>query len=233
MSVIHLVKQGDFIRIEYTGYDEKNSIFDSTSGEIAKSLHGKEGALLVIYGTDRLIPGMEEALANMQKGSTKELQLNADKAFGHRNKALVRVMSEKDFYRSEIRPEVGLVINLDTENGRMMGTIKSVSGGRILVDFNHPLADKNVRYTLKLIEVIEKTSEKITQLISDMGINAKIKLSANEDALEIDIEEKPADYEQKKQYLLGAVRLLFPGIKDVKFNNEGKKEEAHKKEGKK
>ena len=219
--MIHLVKQGDFIRIEYTGYDDKSNVFDSTSGEIAKSLHGKEGSILVIYGTDRLVPGMEEALLNMENGNSKELQLNPDKAFGHRMQDLVRIMSDKDFYRSEIRPEVGLTIHLDTDQGRMLGTVKSVSGGRILVDFNHPLADKNVKYTLKLVDIIDKTPEKINALISDMDLKAKTKLSEKEDELEIEISEKPKDYDQKKQYLSAVLKVLFPTIKTINFKDSG------------
>lgn len=227
--MIYLVKTGDFIRIEYTGYDDKGNIFDSTSGEIAKSIHGKEGPLLVIYGTDRLVSGMEDGLKNMQKGDSKELQLTSEKAFGSRSRSLVRIMSEKDFYRSEIRPEVGLAIHLDTDQGRMMGVVKSVSGGRILVDFNHPLADKSVKYSLKLTEVIEKTSDKINTLLDDMDLKATAKLGEKEEELTIEVMEKPKDpkdYEQKKQYLNAVLKVLFPNIKTVDFKEEDKKAEA-------
>jgi len=228
--VIYLVKSGDFIRIEYTGYDDKGNIFDSTFGEIAKSIHGKDGPLLVIYGTDKLVPGMEEALTNMQAGNSKELQLTPEKAFGHKAKDLIRIMSEKDFYRSEIRPEVGLAIHMDTEQGKMLGVIKSVSGGRVLIDFNHPLADKSIKYTLKLTEILDKTSDKITAMLVDMDLKATIKLSEKEDTLEIDVTEIPKEYDQKKQYLNAVLKVLFPTITTINFKE---KTETHKHETKK
>ncbi|MDO8553367.1 MAG: peptidylprolyl isomerase [Candidatus Micrarchaeota archaeon] len=220
-----MVKNGDFIRIEYTGYDANGNIFDSTFGEIAKSLHDKEGALLVIYGTDRLVPGMEEALTNMQIGNSKELQLTPEKAFGHKIKNMIRIMPEKDFYRSEIRPEVGLAIHMDSEQGKMVGVIKSVSGGRVLVDFNHPLADKNIKYTLKLVGIIDKTSEKINAMLADMDFKATIKLNEKEDTLEIEVTETPKEYEEKKQYLDAVLKGIFPTITTITFKDDKKKQE--------
>src|SRR3989338_1151359 len=131
-----MIKTGDFIKIDYTAYDDKGNAFDSTSGEIAKKMHGKEGAMLIIFGKDRLVSGLEETIGKMAKGEKAEITLSPEKAFGHRNKDMIRIMSEKEFYKSEIMPHVGLAVNLDTEQGSFMGVIKSVSGGRLLVDFN-------------------------------------------------------------------------------------------------
>ena len=44
-----MIKEGDFIKIEYTGYDDKGQVFDSTSGEVAKAMHQKEGPMLIVF----------------------------------------------------------------------------------------------------------------------------------------------------------------------------------------
>ena len=46
-----------------------------------------------------------------------------------------------------------------------VGTIKMVSGGRTLVDFNHPLASKEVSYTIKALRIVTDTKEKLTALM--------------------------------------------------------------------
>ena len=56
------MNKGDFLKLEYTGYDDKGNVFDSTSGEIAKKLHNKEGTLLIVFGYDKLVVGLEEVL---------------------------------------------------------------------------------------------------------------------------------------------------------------------------
>ena len=132
-----MIKIGDFIKIDYTAYDESGNVFDATKGEVAKSLHTKEGPILIVFGRDKLILGLEEEIARMSKGGKLELTFPPEKAFGSRSKDLIRIMSDKDFFRSEIMPQPGVVVNLDTDQGKLMGVIKSVSGGRVLVDFNN------------------------------------------------------------------------------------------------
>jgi FKBP-type peptidyl-prolyl cis-trans isomerase 2 len=61
-----------------------------------------------------------------------------------------------------------LTVNIDN----LLATIRSVSGGRILVDFNHPLAGKEVEYTFKATKKITEPAEKIEAVIS-MELNLK------------------------------------------------------------
>jgi FKBP-type peptidyl-prolyl cis-trans isomerase SlyD len=208
-----MVKEGDFIKIEYTGHDDKGAIFDSTYGEIAKSLHGKEGAMLIIFGKDRLIAGLEEALKEMKKGDKRELSFSPEKAFGYRNRDLIRTMPEKDFYKSEIMPEPGLVVTLDMEDGRLNGMVKSVSGGRVLVDFNHALADKNVKYSLTLADIIEGPNEKVKALMDDLSLEGTAVVVGPK--LELTLSKKTKDLKEKKDYFVALVKELIPDIKDV------------------
>ena len=212
-----MVKNGDFILIEYTGYDAKGSVFDSTKGDIGKNMHGKDGPILIIYGKDLLVPGMQEALTTMHKGDSKRLQLPFEKAFGKRRRELVKTMPLSEFYNSEINPVPGIVVNLDTPQGRLMGVVKSVNSGRVLVDFNHPLAEQNVSYDLVLSDVIEKTQEKVTVLLTDLQLKGTGKVE--KDTVTIELSKKNENLAQKKSYVEMLIKSLFPEeLKTVTIN---------------
>jgi peptidylprolyl isomerase len=220
-----MLKNGDFVRIEYDGYDDKGNLFDSTKGEIGKSMHGKDGPMLVVVGHYKLIQGLDELVRGMSKGDEKEAKFGPDKAFGHKNKQFVKVMSLMDFRNSDFYPQPGLQIHLDTDQGRMLGTIKSVSGGRVMVDFNHPLADKNVRYKVKITDVLEKEADKVKALMDEMKFEGEI--SVNGEEVDITLTNKSEDHELKKAMLDAMVRGFVPTIKKVSVKDsqkEAKKE---------
>ena len=218
---IKVLNKGDFIKLEYTGYDDKGNIFDATSGNVSKKLHNRDGPLLIVFGYDLLVVGLQEALANMNKGDAKELLLMPDKAFGQRSKELIRVLSENELLKNNIQPEIGLSLQLDTDQGPLFGVVRSIASGRVTVDFNHPLAGKNVKYSLKLIDVITDKEAKISALMDDMQLKGKSKIAGEK--LEVELEKPKADapenkennYEVKKQYFAELVKSIIPEIKDV------------------
>lgn len=220
------VRTMDFIRIEYTGYDEKGVVFDSTAGEVAKTLHKKEGPLLLIFGKDRLIPALEEAISKMNVGEEIEVEAPPEKAFGIPKKSLVKVMRPSYFAAQKIKPTAGMAIHLDTDYGRLFGVIKSVSSGRVVVDFNHPLAGKKVRYKIKLNAVITKTEDKIDALLLESGLKGNATLKDR--SLDLELIKKGGDYEQKKAQLLVLLKGLFHN--EIKSINVNEVEEKKSKE---
>ncbi|MFA5077514.1 MAG: peptidylprolyl isomerase [Candidatus Micrarchaeia archaeon] len=211
-----MVKKGDFVRIEYTGYDDAGNVFDSTSGEIAKEIHGKEGSMLIVFGFDYIVPGMADAITAMKKGEQKEFTLSPEKAFGSRDPSRLKVFSLSEFHRKEIDPYPGAIIQLETEFGTLNGLVKSVNSGRVLMDFNHPLADKNIRYNLKLCDVFESPAEKVSELVKDLDIQGTASL-LGEKAVVLMKKGQP-DAQVKKTRLTVAVKSTIPEIKDLEIN---------------
>lgn len=213
-----MLKNGDFVSVEYEGYDEKGEVFDSTKGEVGKELHGKDGAILVVIGSHKFVPGLDEAIRNMKKGEEREVVIPSEKAFGSRNKNLVKVMSLSEFKNSEVYPYPGLRIHVDTPNGRIFGLIKSVNGGRVLVDYNHPLADKKVKYKVKLVDILEKIEDKITALVSEAGLSGTSEIKDGNVTVILDKKEVK-DLEPRKQLLSALMKGLIPEIKNVEIKN--------------
>jgi FKBP-type peptidyl-prolyl cis-trans isomerase 2 len=214
-----MVEKGDFILVEVEGKDEAGRVFDSTKGEIAKQLHGKERPLLVIYGMDKLIVGLHKAIATMKKGEEKHLQFTAKEAFGDRKKELVRIMSLSEFAKHNVEPKPGLVIHVDTDTGRLYGNIKSVNAGRVMVDFNHPIAGQNVTYTVKLNDVLISPEAKVKALMDYLGLEGAFTLK--DGILEAKCKKgKGEDYEVAKAMFLITSRTKIPGIKKVDLKEE-------------
>jgi len=209
-----LVKEGDFVRLEYEGYDEDGNLFDSTNGDAAKELRGKEGPILIVLGKDQLVKGLNDAVMKMNKGEEKEVELLPKEAFGERKKEMLKILPETEFRKQNINPVPGLQIHMDTSFGRLMGTIKSVTSGRILVDFNHSLAGKKIKYKVKLVDVVTDTKEKVDSLIERMELKGTCEIKDGEATLKLSKDEK--DYEPRKSMLFNLIKTLIPEIKNVK-----------------
>ena len=166
------VKKGDFVRLEFTGrVASTGAIFDTTDESVAKKAGIYEpnalyGPKLAIFGSRMIMMGIEEAIEAAHLGKTEEFMLSPQKAFGKREKQLVRMMPEKEFARQKIQPAPGMVLSLDDT----IATVKSVTSGRVVVDFNHPLAGESVVYSLKVIEVISDPQKKIEAMLGSLGI---------------------------------------------------------------
>lgn len=213
-----MVAKGNFIKIEYTGYNENGEIFDSTSGEIARQLHGKEGPMLVVFGTDYLVPAMEEAIFALEKEKECEIIAPPEKAFGHRDAKKMRVLSINEFYKNNLNPKPGEVIEIKNDYGNINGLVKSVNSGRVLVDLNHPLANQTIKYKIKLVDIAEDAGAKIAILIGNLNIEGSFSLEAGKAV--ITMKKEQPDEASKRKKLEFAIKTLISEIKEVEFKTE-------------
>ncbi len=160
-------KENDFVLIDYTArIKETGELIDTTSADVAKK-HGKYSEekvyepLLVIVGEHRIVEGLEEELAKLNVGDEKTIEVPPEKAYGKRDPNKVKLMPLRNFTRRGIYPKVGEVVEI---NG-VMATIRNITGGRVIVDFNHPLAGKTLVYNVKIIKKIDDLLEKIKYLL--------------------------------------------------------------------
>ena len=114
------------------------------------------------------------------------------------------------FNEQKIKPVVGLQLNIDNN---MRGIIKAVDGGRVTVDFNHPLAGKDLKYEVTIEKVIENLSEKIKGLLVNTLHLHSVQVTAKEGKVNIksilpETMQKPLEAELKKR---------FEEIKEITF----------------
>ncbi|MFH1094671.1 MAG: peptidylprolyl isomerase [Candidatus Micrarchaeota archaeon] len=171
------LNKGDLVRIAFTGrVASTGAVFETTDEELAKSegiwsTSAHFGPRLVVCGTGTMVAGLEEGVSGMSAGQKSHIKFSADKAFGPKFKELVRVMSEKEFAKQGVQPAPNLIVSIDG----IPAVIKSISSGRILLDFNHPLAGEELEYDLELIEVFTDPKEKAQALVSVFNTTATIR----------------------------------------------------------
>jgi FKBP-type peptidyl-prolyl cis-trans isomerase 2 len=203
------LKKHDFIEVEYTGRLEDGTVFDTTDEKVAKeSGIAKEnsafGPIVICLGEHHILEGLEEHVMGKEPGSFK-LTLQPDKAFGKKDAKLLKLMPMKVFIKQEIRPFPGLEVNID----ETYGIVRTVSGGRVIVDFNHPLSGKVVSYDLKVNRLVEDPLEKAQALFRN-ELNLKVKLELDKDTLIIDEEQFP------KELVSGVKNRIIEVVTEIK-----------------
>jgi peptidylprolyl isomerase len=159
-------RDGDFVLIEYTvRVKETGNIVDTTSEELARKENIYEsgrvyGPVLVVIGKKWINEVVENAIREMNIGEEKTVEVPPEKAFGQRDPSKVRIIPLREFRRRNIGVRVGDVVDF----GGAKGVVKSISGGRVVVDFNHPLAGKTLIYKVKVVGKLEEINDKIKAL---------------------------------------------------------------------
>lgn len=217
------ISKNDFIEIEFTGL-ANNQIFDTTDKEEAKKL-GIEAdvkPLVVSVGNEMLLKGFDDYLEGKETGKKYSLKLSPEKAFGKRNPKMIRTMPIKVFHEKEINPYPGLTVQLDN----YIAKILSVSGGRVIVDFNNPLAGKEIQYDFTIKRKINDDTEKINAL-QDFFFKQRFDFEVKHDE-----KSKTKKVIFKKQEIKPFVDIFKQKFKDMTgldFEIEEKKEKEEEK----
>jgi len=160
-------KDGDFLLVEYTAkVKETGEIVETTNADKAKEAgifdESREyGPTLVILGEGRVVKGFEEKLRGLDVGEEASFEVPPEKAYGKRDPAKLRRLPLREFRRANIEPVPGKVVEI---NG-VLAVVRDVSGGRVTVDFNHPLAGKTVVYDVRIVKHVVDDDEKVRLLL--------------------------------------------------------------------
>src|SRR3989338_6606628 len=224
------MKKGDFVKVGYVGRLETGEIFDLTDAEVAKkegiySPRIAYGNLSVIVGANFMIKGLDKALLNLNVGEKKEVEVSPEEGFGERDAKLVRTVPRKAFRDQNVEPRQGLIVDFGGTKGR----IQSASGGRIMVDFNNPLAGKTLKYALEVKEKIEKPEDQIKSLFEFFGVrDVEPKIDVGKLSVNIKL---PG---QLKERISSLIIEYVKGIEKVEFvesYEKGKPSHDHSHEG--
>jgi len=173
-------KDHKFIEVEYTGTLKDGMVFDTTDEKVAKEhdIHNPNmtyGPLTVCIGEGHLIKGLEDEVKDKKEGKYT-VELEAEKAFGKRDGKLLQLVPLKKFTEQNIKPFPGLQLNIDNT----MAVVKTVSGGRCIVDFNHPLAGKDIKYEIEIKREVTDELEKVKGLLEvEMRAKPEVKIKDN------------------------------------------------------
>ena len=106
------------------------------------------------------LKAIDDFLINKELGKY-EIELSPEKAFGKRNPNLIQLIPMKVFREQKLEPIQGTMFNFDGRPAKIL----TVSGGRVMADFNNPLAGKTVMYNINVKRKVDDLNEKIKALI--------------------------------------------------------------------
>jgi len=195
------MQTNDFVKINYSGKVKETGVeFD------------KGESIPIIIGVNYTLKGIDDALLEMNIGDKKIIELSPENAFGNRDARLVKLVPLSEFKKHNTNPYPGMIFEADNLRGRVL----SVSGGRVSIDFNHPLAGKTLIYDVEIKERIESIEDKIRAIIKiyttlDEG---KSKVFAKEKEVEIEVPPLINSVYKKK---IADDMMKFLGFEKVKF----------------
>ncbi|MET0023726.1 MAG: FKBP-type peptidyl-prolyl cis-trans isomerase [Sedimenticola sp.] len=128
----------------------------------AVSTFDEDPAVLTL-GDGSLTEGLELALYGLRVGDKQTLLLEAEQAFGTRDEGKIQIMQRSDF-PSDMELETGLVVGFEAPSGdEVAGIILTADEQEVKVDFNHPLAGKDVVFKVEILEIEGPASTQHTE----------------------------------------------------------------------
>lgn len=138
------VKNGDTVRIHYTGTLLDGSTFDSSDGR--DPLEFKVGSGHVIAGLDVAMPGMEI-------GEKKNVKAACQDAYGPINPGLRQAVSRESI-PPEIELELGMQLQMQTAEGQVMPVrVVDLGADEVTLDANHALAGMDLIFDIELVAI--------------------------------------------------------------------------------
>jgi FKBP-type peptidyl-prolyl cis-trans isomerase SlyD len=207
------LKKGDFVEVDFTGkVVATGQVFDSTVDD------KERGPVVTCIGSGMLLPAVDASLEGKSVGQEYEIELKPEDAFGQRNPKMMQLIPLMTFKEKGVYPTPGLQVNIDG----VLATIRSVSSGRVTIDFNHPLAGKALKFWIKIRKEITDVKEKLSALLKDW----KPEIDVKEKEIDIKISKKLP--EKAGEIKANQLKKLIPEIKDKEIKFLEKKEPEKK-----
>lgn len=122
------------------------------SGDLIDSTFDRDPAVFVV-GDGQLLPGFEECLHGLQAGAEQTFEVGPEKGFGQPNPNNRQIMSV-DLFDPDMELSEGLMVSFaDANKAELPGIIVAIEDGKVEVDFNHPLAGKDLLFDVKILAV--------------------------------------------------------------------------------
>src|SRR3990172_3867427 len=143
------VQSGRVVTMEYTL---------KVDGVVTDSSEGGE-PLEYVHGAGNIIPGLEQEITGMALGDSKEVLVAAADGYGEEDKEAFMDVP-RDQFPDEIPMQVGTELQVKNQAGQpMFARIDKVGAESVRLDFNHPLADKELHFSVKVVGLREATAE--------------------------------------------------------------------------
>lgn len=130
--------------------------------------------LAFISGIGMILPELENKIIDIKEDGEYTFDINPEDAYGTYEAERVTQLDKEifcvngHFDHDNVKP--GVTLPMQDENGRdFLGTVKEINADHVVMDFNHPLAGKTLRFSGKIIVNRDATEEEVTRATQPAG----------------------------------------------------------------
>ncbi len=138
-----MIENGKTVQVHYKGTLADGTVFDSSEGSEPLEFQ---------TGVQSVIPGFEAAVVSMAVGETKIVTIASADAYGDSSEDMIGLVP-RDSLPEDIAPEVGMMLEMHTQDGSMPVRVIAVDDENVTLDANHPLAGEDLTFELTLVAV--------------------------------------------------------------------------------
>ena len=124
----------------------------TVDGKMIDTSNGKQ-PLEYTQGAGMIIPGLEKALEGLKVGNEKDVVVSAHDGYGFVDPTAFKEVPVS-FFPADVHPQAGMVVQLQDQQGQLIpATIAEVKADSVRLDFNHPLAGKELHFNVKVVSI--------------------------------------------------------------------------------
>jgi len=144
-----IAKQGDTVRVDYTGKLDNDSIFITTL---------MDEPTVITLGARQFLPSFEDAIIGMETGEWKSIKISPQDGYGPYIEN--HIMKEDRLQLPEgFEPTVGERYSFRESNGMVRhAKVLSFTDTHVTFDMNHPLAGLEITFDINLVEIVKKAT---------------------------------------------------------------------------
>jgi len=138
------VENGNMVTVHYRGTLADGTEFDSSRGRDPLGFQ---------VGSGQVIAGFNDAVVGMTEGESKTITIPAEQAYGVKNEQAIQTVA-KDRFPEGFNATIGESVTGQNPNGQsFMATIVEVVDNNVILDFNHPLAGKDLTFEVEVVSI--------------------------------------------------------------------------------
>lgn len=138
---MNYAKQGDIVRIHFTGRLENGAVFGSSEND---------GPIPLALGSERMISGLDRALVGMQVGEKKTVTIPAEEGFGPRRPELQQQVPRTALPENA---KVGDRLSARSGDSALYVWVRALDEDTAVVDANHPLAGQTLTFDIEMVAI--------------------------------------------------------------------------------
>ena len=184
------MEEGTIVHVDYELYNgESGDLIETTREAVAKEheMH-QEGRnytpMVCVVGAGNLIPGFEAALADAKVNKETEVVIEPADAYGEKDPEQIETISIDKLIRAVQDPN-SLYIGAPVNIGGRQGFLSYLAAGRARIDYNHQMAGKKLKYSFKVVKVVEGKDEQVMALLESNTGHSDFAVSFDGDDLNI------------------------------------------------